>query len=484
MSSSFNFGSASVPNTEFDVFVSFASNDDLPNNLARNGWVTEFVHALEAAVRQRLGSANQPRVFFAKRDLKSNQGAKEALAAMDCSACVVALCSPSYLQDAQAKKECLRLARESESPRRLFVVDVLPVSDEETLPDMLASKRRMPFYARPNATSSVAMSFTPEMSEFHNLIHDLAEQIRSQIKAMQTVHEFSDAARYVRDAAIGKKHVLLAQVTEDIEDQREDVRRYLEQFGHRVLPYESYRQDGATFQKQIAADLAKSDLFVQLLGPNQGRCPPDLPVGYVRAQAAMAFDAQVETCQWRVTSLDPDNVQNPDYRDLLTSATVMASGLEAFKASLRDKLDAPVSTEKNEGDRALQTVFINADESDLEYAKTVRDEFVRNGFLAATPAANPKPDLLKEHLVDCDALVLLYGNASHVWADRNLRLFNKLRARRDRPPKVVAVLLGPPPEKADDLTISMPGLKILGDRKGWNEAHLSDVIKEMRDADA
>ena len=194
----------------------------------------------------------------------------------------------------------------------------------------------------------------------------------------------------------------------------------------------------------------------------------------------MAKDAGVPIMQWRASNLDLEQC-DPDYRDLLNQETVIASGFEGFKAAVKDRLIQETPAPETEpGDQTLQTVFINATETDLEYARHVRDEFVHNGFMAATPTADPKPDLLREHLLDCDALVLLYGNASHVWADRSLRLFNKLRAKRDKPPKVVAVLLGPPPEKLSELGINMPGLQIYGNPTEWSPSSVHEVIKALQ----
>jgi hypothetical protein len=128
-------------------------------------------------------------------------------------------------------------------------------------------------------------------------------------------------------------------------------------------------------------------------------------------------------------------------------------------------------------------VFINADGADLDYARHMRDEFVRNGFFATIPLTNPGQgefqDFLRENLLDCDAFVLLYGNATHVWADRNLRFFNKLRAQRNAPPKIVAVLLGPPPEKLHELGAGMPGLQVLGSIDEWSHSSVEELIEAL-----
>ena len=70
--------------------------------------------------------------------------------------------------------------------------------------------------------------------------------------------------------------ILLAQVTNDLYDERDQVLAYLQQFGAKVLPEGDYKQGGPEFAEAFKADLAQAGLFVQLLGPYRSNRPPDL----------------------------------------------------------------------------------------------------------------------------------------------------------------------------------------------------------------
>lgn len=469
-----------VPSSRYDVFVSYASADDIGSNSGDPGWVSGFRKDLETALRQRLGGTTDLSFYFDGRDLGANHSLESLLAAVDESACFLSICSRSYVQREWTNRELERFCENGTESNRLFVAEILPLEVDEAYPPLLADRHRLKFFRR-SPVRQVAVPINQSDPEYGLLIHDLAEQIRVQLMAMRTVSGFQEAAEIVESDLTGRRTVLLAQVTEDLDAQSSDLRRYLEQFGHRVIPSRPFRQDGRGFRDDVEEALREADLFVQLLGPLKGRRPPDLSDGYSRAQLSLAQQAGVDVIQWRASNLDPSTIEDPEHRDLLAGEAVVASGFETFKATVRKRLErddedlAPRS-----GDRTLETVFINADEPDLDYARHVRDEFVRNGFMATTPTVDAKPDLLKEHLLDCDALVLLYGNASHVWADRSLRLFNKLRARREKPPKIVAVLIGPPPEKLSDLGINMPGLKVFGEATEWTDRSVGEVIEALK----
>ena len=76
--------------------------------------------------------------------------------------------------------------------------------------------------------------------------------------------------------------VYLAEVTEDLEDQRDEVKRYLIQSGCQVVPQSYYSRAPDAFRLAARADLNRSALCVQLLsglaGPKLADDQPS-PVG-------------------------------------------------------------------------------------------------------------------------------------------------------------------------------------------------------------
>src|SRR5262249_8430565 len=73
--------------------------------------------------------------------------------------------------------------------------------------------------------------------------------------------------------------VFLAEATPDLDDLRDNIRRYLNQANIRVLPETYYDRTPQAFRTAMEADLEQSLLFVQLLGLYVGRKASDLPKG-------------------------------------------------------------------------------------------------------------------------------------------------------------------------------------------------------------
>lgn len=483
-------GMAFVPGFKHDVFVSYAHADDGPEP-AGPGWVAQFVTFLKASLRSRLGGADDLDVFLDATHLQANYALGELLAAARGSAVFVAVASRSYAEREWTRRELEAFVGAAGDARRLFSVEVLPLDGGQDYPPPLQGRKRMEFWYRdePRSRTPMPLSPTHDAAKFTNRVGDLAEQIRGELKTLRAaLASAKDVGATAERSSAGlgvapaeTRTVLLAQVTEDLAEEREDVRRHLEQFGVQVLPADDYPQGGEAFRAAVTADLARADLFVQLLSGVAGRAPPDLPEGYLRAQLALAEARGAAVMQWRHPDLDTGRLASAQQRALLGGVHVMAVGLEAFKAEVQQRL-----SKRSPAPKAPRSslVFINADRDDLPIAKALQGEFSRNAFPVAVPslsgAAEDVRADLEENLVDCDALVLVYGQASPVWVRGQLRLFNRVRrARRpEEPPRVLAIFTGPPSEK-EDIGFDLPDARRIDCRDALDLTCLRGIMDAL-----
>jgi hypothetical protein len=279
-----------------------------------------------------------------------------------------------------------------------------------------------------------------------------------------------------------KRAVLLAQTTEDLEDEVDQLRSFLQQYEDEiaVLPVGGYPQGGEAFKAAFLNDIAQAELFVQLLGKRPGRVPPDLPEGYTRFQCEAAKSANVARLQWRRPDVDPETVTDASYRNMLKAETVIASGLESFKLQILKEIRK--SKEKEKARKAkFSTVFINADSNDLGFAKEVERECVQNALTAILPATGPSSEEtrkdLEDNLIDCDVLLFFYGNTTQAWIRHQLMRFNKVRPQRESNPKLLAICSGPPPKP--EIGISFPDARVIDCPSGWNLEAIRKLIMEL-----
>ncbi|MBX3576192.1 MAG: toll/interleukin-1 receptor domain-containing protein [Rhizobiaceae bacterium] len=456
---------AFVEGYEYDIFVSYAAVDD-----GDAGWVTTFVEKLTNVLGSRLGGLDRFAIFFDRRNLSANhQIDPEILGAIDRSALFLAVTSTAYAVRDYPLKEFAQFMRQDPDLKRLFAVEYLPLDEDETFPATLQTHKRMSFWRRNETTSTAAKPLPTNSETFIERIHDVADAIKRQLKT-------------IRDEApppAAKGTVYLAETTDDLVDEREDVRRFLEQKGYRTLPDKHFPDDGPGFTAAAAEAIARADLYVHLLGPWRGRPRADLPDGYGHAQVAAARRSGKPMLLWRNRELTVDAVADLVHRTLLSDANVMAGGLNDLNNEIVRRLTEPPPPPPT-ASRPKSYVFINHDVLDRPIAEIARKEFATRKAFVGVPILQGKSQALQEdlesHLRDCDVLVLINAQATIDWVRRALLRLH--RVREGPLPRQISVFRGPPQEAETDIGVDMPDLSVkLVD--GWTPENISRVVAEI-----
>ena len=472
---------AMIAGYDYDLFVSYAHADNFVTE-EPEGWVTQLVNRLKAALVVRLGASRELSIFSDNEEVKGNSRLPDLLTAARRSALFLAVGSPSYVTQDWTRLELEAFTRESGDLSRLFLIEFLPLNAGQQYPAPLDDNIHVDFW-KLSGPRHVQIPLSPQADreEFSTKIYTLAADIGKKLLTMRLLPATpkSDAVSAPPQAG-NRKAVLLAQTTEDVDDELDQLRSYLQQYGDEItlLPRAGYPQGGEAFKAAFNEDLAQTNLVVQLLGKRAGRMPPDLPEGYTRFQCEAAKAAKVQLLQWRQPDLDPELTADPVYKAMLKADTVIASGLEAFKLQLLKEIRK--DKEKPRVVRSSSTVFINADDRDMEIAKEVERECVQNALTAILPMTGPSSEVtrkdLAENLTDCDMLIFIYGDTTQDWIRGQLRFFNKVRPKRETAPKLLAICSGPPPKP--DIGIRFPDAHLIDCPAGWNLEPIRKLISE------
>jgi hypothetical protein len=481
---------AIAPGFEYDLFVSYAHIDDEAPD-GEPGWVTGFVKRLEPALHQRLGGAEALKIFFDSRATGANYRLPELLVAVKKSALLLVVGSPSYASREWPRQELAAFVEQTGDLSRLFMIECLPLGDGERYPAPLDNHIRLEFW-KPTGKRNVPMpySLVADAQEVKPLIHALAADIRNKLLSLHVLPATQPSvtpaapppAVVPGPPAANRMTILIAQTTDDVEDEADQLRRFLKQYEQEVtvLPRAGYPQGGDAFKAALAQDLSQSGLFVQLLGQRAGRLPPDLPEGYTRCQIDAAKAAGVEIMQWRRPDLDTGGVADQTYRAILTAETVVACGLEEFKRQVLARVRKPKPKPKPVLARSA-TVFINADDKDIKVAKEIERECLQHALTTILPMSGPSSEAnrkdLTENLTDCDVLLFIYGDTTQDWIRSQLRFFSKIKPKREADPRLLAICSGPPPKP--DIGMSFPNARIINCPDGWSLDPIRSLISEL-----
>jgi hypothetical protein len=455
---------AYVPGYQWDVFVSYARYDDKPMIPGERGWVSTFVNALKVGVRNYLGE--DIRLFFdlseAQPGMNQLEDLKRAAAA---SATMVAIASPTYCRREWTMAELETFNRACPDLHRLLVVERLPLGGDDSWPDLLGQKIRMPFWEEmPNTAAKAPLS--PASGAYLRLLMDFAHRLQEQLRRLRAPSPGPrppiPGKRPARPEPPpgpqpARRTILLAQATDDVADEVESLRRWLAQYPDMlaVLPEGAYPQGGEAFREAFEQDLASADMFVQLLGARAGRAPPDLPEGYTRFQLERARAAGKTVLQWRHPDLDLAAIADEGYRALVGDAGVTPCGLEEFKRQIRDRAGEsdpePLVCDKSR-------VFISADRANLITAEAIAVEFSANQYQPALPkfdgSTRENRNYLYRMMSECGVVLVVNGVRPPIWFDNQKKLFDVLRPARASEPEGLAVCSVPP---ADELGADLIG---------------------------
>jgi hypothetical protein len=488
---------AFVPGFEHDVFISYAHFDNEPDTQEIR-WVSRFQADLKVALRQRLGA--DPNIFFDNRSLQ-NQFLQELTDNARQSAAFVPIMSPSYMKREWTIKELEAFDASSTDQNRLVPVELLPVLESECHPRLLQVKRA-PFYWKDPLEEDIALKLTPKFNpeKYEQRLQGLAHRIEALLRSIRDRSPKPAEAK----GPLSGETILLAQVTNDLYDERDQIVAYLHQFGARILPEGDYKQGGPEFAEAFKADLAQSGLFVQLLGPYRSNRPPDLlaegssePKSYAQFQYDTAKASGKPVLQWRRPDINTDTITHWDKR-LLDGPDVLVMGLQEFMkeikksierknaAAEKDKVKAEKVTGMDKGgDNATKTqfLFINADSSDKELTEQLLKAFEdKRDWIAAGPLfEGSAEDITKDldaNLIDCDTLLLVYGKADAPWIRAQLRRYSKVERLRDAPPRVKTILFAPPAPKPE---IAMSGgFAKIDCQSGLSADRVDQIVAELR----
>jgi len=295
-----------------------------------------------------------------------------------------------------------------------------------------------------------------------------------------SVSPISPATRQSQETS--KATVFLAQVTDDLDQERHNIGCYLVQAGINVLPVTWYSQEPNAFTESVKRDLAKSKLFVQLLSTVPGKRPPDLPGGYINLQIELAKKANLPILQWRNPSINPANVVDETHRAILEEETVWAENLEEFKREIRKRvLEKP----KEKIERHINAfIFVDMEIVDRRMAEHVCEILDHYGVDYSLPIQSVDPETnrkdMEQNLLNCDAIIIIYGASNVCWVQNQLFQFRKILAMREVPLQAFAVFEGPP-EKKDTLNMKLHNLQIIDCRKGSDEEALDAFVNGLSD---
>jgi predicted MPP superfamily phosphohydrolase len=410
--------------SQHDIFISYAHVDNEPLPGVDKGWVTTLINGLKIFLGQQLGCADAYSLWMDDEERGNTEVTPHIIKQIKNAATFLLILSPGYLKSQWCRSELKQfLTQVGENSDRVFVVERDEVERAENISNLLGYK----FWVKDGGKTYTLATPEPNPKEieYYQKLDDLARQLKIKIEQEVTLPSH--------------KIVFLALVSADLEEYRNEIKRYLEQQNVQILPTKRYSLRDNDFQQQLKQDLKQCNLFVQLLSEKMGNDWPKSQYEY-----ASAID-DLPILQWHDNTLDLNKVIDPAHKDLLSQNTVIASTLVDFKKHIFNDLKKPEISEE-QTKRKENLVFINAAPDDVLLADQIKDFLQYHNISCRLPLpsnTSTKPKKIQQdldkRLLQCHSVILVYDNATEHWVCEQVRYCQHIQVKRTQPFKIVTV---------------------------------------------
>ena len=461
---------AYVPSFEHDIFISYAHVDNA--RVAEDeGWVTKLHTSLLALIPQKIGRAEGLSIW---RDGKLN-GNDEFVDTLNSafrrSALMLSILTPSYLASQWCAKELDGFCSQPHQlfgPRvgdknRVFKVMPSPHIPSDEHPVSLKGSTGYQFYSmdQMRGTEDRFRRTAQQDSDqrYWLKLDDLARDIAFLLKRMRITVTGELPPPPIDGLA--PPVVYLAEVTDDLIEQRDEIKRALEQHNVTVLPEFELLQTATASIATAREALSRAQLSVHLLGQYYGRRPAGEDQSFIHRQYLEALEESKRRGLPRISWLQKDlDFSDTDERqkEFLTSleddpgvnGELLKTGMEELKDIIMSKV-APRSSSLSEDDPFF---YISCTPDDSERARRIlaclRSE---NCEGIISPAEGADENALRKHhranLRRCDVFMILYGRAPEMWVQDMAIEGREIAKRRKKKPMKMYVYDWPPPLKTE-----------------------------------
>ena len=449
---------------EKDIFISYAHIDDESISKSEKGWITEFHRALEIRLSQLLGE--RPNIWRDSALDGNHDYDKEIVSQFSKIALLVSILSPRYVKSEWCIKEVEEFYKAADqnlgplvnNKSRVFKIVKTPV-DLEKHPKKLKALLGYDFFQvdqENNRVREFSKLYGDKLQQMYwAKLDDVAHDISALLLEMKEMQS-KESAENEKD----KRFVYLAETTYDSKEQREEIKRWLEDHNFAVLPNHNLSLVAREYNEQISQIMTKCEFSVHILGPSFGIVPEGTTSSKNILQINQAIaQPDINSIIWVGNNITSDDDRQSAYIEELkagnettNNAEFVIATIEELKFVIEDKL-AQKEPEKKNSDHALDDnttpmVYLICDEHDLDNIVEIEDFLYDKGFEVIIPVfEGEQADIRLDHqenLKSCDAVIIYYGAGNDLWIRAKSREILKIAGYgRTTPLKHKAVILAP-----------------------------------------
>lgn len=419
-----------------DIFISYAHIDNQPLIPGEQGWISDFDYTLKVLLEQLLGEQTS---IWRDPKLQGNDYLNDTiLDELQNTEFLLPVLSPRYLKSEWCMKE-LRVFCSAADQRggisvankaRIFKVVKTPIEPDEH-PQELQELTGYEFYHFDRVKNQMLIYdrvLSPEAQRYYlQKLYDLAYAIKDLLKTVDCKECSEDQA----EATTGIT-VYLAETTFDLNKERDEIKRELQQRGYTVLPNQPLPLNTPELQTVVCEHLKHCTLSIHLIGEKYGIVPEGENKSVVDLQNELAAECSQEKPEfsrliWMPVGLQVKETSQQQFINYLQNnpgtqkgAEILRTSLEDLKTIVQDKLrPQQKSPEQQIAEDGPIRVYLIHDQRDIDLIKPLEDYLFEQNFEVLSPLFEGEQAEVRQYHQDnlrlCDAAIIYYGNANERW---------------------------------------------------------------------
>lgn len=300
------------------------------------------------------------------------------------------------------------------------------------------------------------------------------------------------------------KKIYLSDVSFEMKEYREKIKRELESKGYAVLPNRDIPYVASTYVNEVNNFLNDCTMSIHLIGTGFGLVPEGTTKSIVQLQnetaAKKSESNKLERLIWIPPALTFDDERQENFIKELKHDTFLQQGadliegtLEDFKFSVFDMLkkmeekkhtDTPTPISKDEKNSSPKIIYVVCDKRDLDMTKPLEDFLFNEGFEILLPIFDGDESQLRheheENLKLCDGLILFYGNANELWLRSMTRDMMRMPALGRQHPLLAKMAFVSEPATPQKERFRSHEMTVVNGIAGFKPELLNDFISKMK----
>lgn len=464
------------PDFEDDIFINYAHLDNKALRDNFDGFVSKVHERLANRLAVLIGE--EPKIW---RDVfleGTHQLTPTILYRISKTVFFVCVLSPSYVRSEWCRKElnefyknasekqCIKINNRS----RIFKIVKTPIAmDPRVDPFEETEDPKVYDEVRTILQESLGYEFF-EFDEKGKLLEYSPEfGERYDLKHVEKIEDLAqDIVRFINDRefqrSFNAKCVYLAETTPELSDQRNEIRRNLQQHGYTVLPDENLPFETEAFAAKVSEYLKRSLLSVHLIGSDFTSVNSDLDLRHklsadrMQRQHELAMsrgenDSEFVRLVWMPPGLVQREKVNQDFIAYLQNDPAVHENadilngdkLEDVKTLLHKRLKITESPPTIKGKR----VYLMCDKADTDAVMPLKDFLESRNHDVLLPFAHGN-QMVRPHSENmrlCDAVLIFYGKSDTI--DYKVKELRKLDVVRQSHPLIAKGIFISGPETDD-----------------------------------